>query len=83
MSAKATQEEVEAPRQEADLWGEPVMERRINDEYWEGYVPDDHQDRVLIAKYELHDGEWIKTGLERMNITEIHMEAFKRRKGGD
>lgn len=87
MSAKASQndDEMEPPRQETDLYGEPVVEWGTEHEYWEGYVPDngdvnDHRDRLMIAKYERHDDEWVKTGLERAHITDIHRNAYRRRK---
>ena len=93
MSAQATQadegpNELEPPRQETDLYGEPVIEWGTDHEYWEGYVPDngdvsDHDDRLMIAKYVEEDGEWVKTGLERAHITDIHSEAYNRRKGGE
>jgi len=78
-------DELEPPRREADLYGEPVIEWGTESEYWEGYVPDngewaDQADRLMIAKYIEEDGEWVKTGLERAHITDIHQEAYSRRK---
>lgn len=89
MSAEVAQntadsDEIEAPRRETevDMYGEPVVEWGTESEYWEGYVPDDHGDRLMIAKYVRDDGEWVKTGLERAHITNIHQEAYQRRKNG-
>ena len=77
----------EPPRQETDLYGEPVIEHGTNTEYWEGYVPNNgeassYDDTLMVAKYIREDGEWIKTGLERVLITDIHRKAHKRRKEG-
>lgn len=82
MSQELTQTDIEPPRQETDLYGEPVLERQINDEYWEGYTDEEYEGRLFIAKYVLDDGEWVKTGVESMDITDIHLEAYSRRKGG-
>ena len=80
--------EPEPPRQETDLYGEPVIEYGTDTEYWEGYVPNNgevssYDDRLMIAKYVREDGEWVKTGLERALVTDIHREAHKRRKEGE
>lgn len=77
--------ELEPPRQEVDLYGQPVVEWGTEAEYWEGYVPDngdvsEHHDRLMVAKYIREDSQWIKTGLERAHITDIHLEAYNRRK---
>lgn len=80
MATEATQTD-DAPRQEVDLYGEPVLERQINDEYWEAYVWEEST-KLFIAKYVRCDGGWVKTGVECMDITDIHLEAFSRRKNG-
>jgi hypothetical protein len=58
------------------IWGEPVIERQINNEYWEGYTTD-KGDRLVVAKYERYNGVWAQTDINQMNITEMHKVARK------
>lgn len=59
-----------APRQEADLYGEPVAEHGTETEYWEAYSSDDP--RILfVAYYKQEGGEWVKQGLDRHNVDNL------------
>jgi len=61
--------DAEPPRQETDLYGDPVAEEQIQDTYYEAYSGD-NPDTLFIAKYEW-DVEWVKMGLDRHRVSKL------------
>jgi len=78
-----TPTDVPPPRQETDVFGDPVASQRDADEYWEAYTntqPQDsetstgYQHLLFVAYYRLENGEWIKQGLDRHEIKNLFDE---------
>lgn len=80
-NATAT-DELEPPRQEADMYGEPVAEYGTDEEYWEAYNPStfepsdpayatDNAHLLFVAHYIREDGEWVKDGLDRHHVKNL------------
>jgi len=71
--------ELEAPRQEADMYGEPIAEYGTDEEYWEAYNPanfenettDQERESIYVAHYIRKDGEWVKDGLDRHKVQNL------------
>lgn len=66
-----SQAEVDAPRQETDLYGEPVAEYGDGGEYWEAYTDEDYPRSIYVAHYIRRNGEWVKDGLDRHNVDSL------------
>jgi hypothetical protein len=63
--------DAEPPRQETDLYGEPVAEEQIGEKFWEAYSDDSRPDTLFVAYYEWSGGEWVKHGMDRHRVSNL------------
>ena len=85
MTNATTTDELEAPRQEVDMYGEPVAEHGTDSEYWEAYNPSNFENvepgdqtyktradaELYVFHYIRKDGEWVKTGLDKHHVKDL------------
>lgn len=67
-------DQINPPRGEVELYGEPVAETGDRTEYYEAYTDDEAPERLFIAKYTRESGKWVKQGLDRHNIDQLFNE---------
>lgn len=64
-------EDAEPPRNETDLYGQPVAEEQIGEEYWEVYSSRQDSSILFVAYYKFQDGDWVKQGLDRHRASNL------------